>query len=74
MEVSAGFQKVSKQVKGESYFSMSLVRLIMGEEQYQFDRDNCLESLDQSLDRGSTGLARHKGCSFSIKKDLNSSF
>ncbi len=30
MEVSAGFEKISKLVKGETYYSMSLVRLIIG--------------------------------------------
>ena len=32
MEVSAGFEKISKLVKGETYYSMSLVRTIIGTE------------------------------------------
>ena len=30
MEVSPGFDKISKLVKGETYYSMSLVRLMIG--------------------------------------------
>jgi hypothetical protein len=29
MEVSAGFEKISKLVKGETYYAMSLIRLIL---------------------------------------------
>lgn len=32
MEVSAGFEKMAKLIRGETYYSMSLVRLIAGNE------------------------------------------
>jgi len=32
MEVSVGFEKISKLVKGETYYSMSLVRTMIGNE------------------------------------------
>ena len=32
MEVSAGFEKMAKLIKGETYYSMSLVRLVAGDE------------------------------------------
>lgn len=33
MEVSAGFEKMAKLIKGETYYSMSLVRLVAGNEE-----------------------------------------
>ncbi len=66
MEISAGFDKVSKKIMYETAISPSFLKGFLDQKLLE---DGCLEKLDRNLSRVHPSSIRHKNCNDSLDFD-----
>ena len=71
MEISTGFDKVSKKILYETAISPSFLKGFLDQKLVD---DGCLEKLDKNLSRVHPSSTRHKNCNDSLEFESASRF